>query len=68
MSGNAPRTVRAGDGREIIFSESQGPVYLDGTHASLADVPQAAPDPAPEPAAGPKDNPPAPRPGRKPSK
>lgn len=43
------KTVTAGDGREVLLTESNGPVNLDGTHANLDDPKGEAGDNRPEP-------------------
>lgn len=43
------KTVTAGDGREVLLTEANGPVNLDGTHANLDDPKGDAADNRPTP-------------------
>lgn len=46
---HAAKVVRAGDGREVIMTESNGPVNPDGTHADIRDPQGDAGDNRPAP-------------------
>lgn len=46
---HAGKTVTAGDGREVLLTESNGPVHRDGTHANLDDPAGDAADNRPAP-------------------
>lgn len=46
---HAAKVVRAGDGREVIMTEANGPINPDGTHADIRDPQGDAQDNRPAP-------------------